>query len=64
MSVCSKTGLSKQQQERWPYLYRHLLEEIDIPDFHSVRENDIEKLDSDLKKLIKRIGDAKSKSRE
>jgi len=64
MSVCSKTGLSKQQQERWPYLYRHLLEEIDIPDFNSVRENDIQKLDSDLKKLIKRIGDAKSKSRE
>ena len=64
MSVCATTGLSKDQQDRWPYLYKHLLEDIEIPDLDSIDENYLQKLESDLNNVIKRIGDAKSKSRE
>ena len=64
MSVCSTTGLSQAQQERWPYLYKHLIEDIDVPDLSSITEAYISSLDGDLKKVIKKIGDAKAKSRE
>ena len=64
MSVCSTTGLSQTQQERWPYLYKHLIEDIDVPDLSSITEAYISSLDGDLKKVIKKIGDAKAKSRE
>ena len=36
MSVCTTTGLSKDQQERWPHLYKHLIEEIEIPDLANI----------------------------
>ena len=52
MSVCSTTGLSQTQQERWPYLYKHLIEDIDVPDLSSITEAYISSLDGDLKKVI------------
>jgi len=64
MSVCTTTGLSKDQQERWPHLYKHLIEEIEIPDLANIDKNTMDKLDSDFDKLFKKIGDAKAKSRE
>ena len=64
MSVCRTTGLSQEQQKRWPHLYRHLVEDIDVPDLTSIDEEYLKTLDSELKKVIKKIGDAKAKSRE
>ncbi len=64
MSVCKTTGLSQEQQDRWPHLYKHLVEEIVIPDLTTIEESYIQKLDSDLKNVIKKIGDAKARSRE
>ena len=64
MSVCTTTGLSKEQQERWSYLYRHLIEDIEVPDVSSLKETQIHALDNELSALIKKIGDAKAKSRE
>lgn len=64
MSVCTTTGLSQEQQDRWPHLYKHLVEEIVIPDLTTIEESYIQKLDSDLKNVIKKIGDAKARSRE
>ena len=64
MSVCTTTGLSKEQQERWSYLYRHLVENVDVPDISSIQETQIQALDAELSSLIKKIGDAKAKSRE
>ena len=64
MSVCNTTGLSSEQQERWPYLYRHLIEDIEVPDLSSIELIQIETLDEELSALIKKIGDAKATSRE
>ena len=64
MSVCTTTGLSKEQQERWSHLYRHLIEDIEVPDVSSIDETQIQSLDAELSSLIKKIGDAKAKSRE
>ena len=64
MSVCTTTGLSKEQQERWSHLYRHLVEDIEIPDISSIDDAQIQALDSELSSLIKKIGDAKAKSRD
>ncbi|MAR46180.1 MAG: hypothetical protein CMA41_00030 [Euryarchaeota archaeon] len=64
MSVCTTTGLSQEQQDQWPHLYKHLVEEIVIPDLTTIEESYIQKLDSDLKNVIKKIGDAKARSRE
>ncbi len=64
MSVCTTTGLSQEQQERWPHLYKHLVEEIVIPDLTTLEDSYIQTLDSDLKDVIKKIGDAKARSRE
>ncbi|MGA0331801.1 MAG: hypothetical protein ACO3MI_05495 [Candidatus Poseidoniaceae archaeon] len=64
MSVCNTTGLSLEQQERWPYLYRHLIEDIEVPDLSSIELTQIETLDNELSDLIKKIGDAKATSRE
>ena len=64
MSVCSITGLSQEQQERWSYLYKHLIEEIEIPDMSAIDSQQIETLDGEISKILKRIGDAKAKSRE
>ena len=64
MSVCTTTGLSKEQQDRWPYLYRHLIEDIEVPDLSMIEKTQIERLDDELAALIKKIGDAKAKSRE
>ena len=58
MSVCKTTGLSQEQQDRWPHLYNYLVEEIVIPDLTTIEESYIQKLDSDLKNVIKKIGDA------
>jgi DNA polymerase sigma len=64
VSVCTTTGLSKEQQERWPYLYKHLVEDIDVSDLTTIGEGQIQKLDSELSKVIKKIGDAKARSRQ
>ena len=61
MSVCTTTGLSKEQQERWSHLYRHLVEDIEVPDVSSINETHIQSLDAELSSLIKKIGDAKAK---
>ena len=55
MSVCTTTGLSKEQQERWSHLYRHLVEDIEIPDVSSTDESQIQALDAELSSLIKRL---------
>ena len=64
MTVCTKTGLSQEQQKRWPYLYHHLTEDLEIPDLSTMDEKSISKLDAELGSILKRIGDAKAKSRE
>ena len=64
MSVCTTTGLTQEQQKRWPHLYKHLVEEIEIPDLTSVDDSLVERLDAQLSKVIKKIGDAKARSRE
>lgn len=64
MMVCTKTGLSQEQQERWSYLYHHLTEDLEVPDLSTMNEKSINKLDAELGNLLKRIGDAKAKSRE
>ena len=62
MSVCTTTGLSKEQQERWSHLYKHLIEDIEVPDVSSIGDKQIQALDVELSSLIKKIGDAKAKS--
>ena len=62
--VCSKTGLTVEQQERWSYLYQHLTEDLEVPDLSAIDDKNINKLDAELANLLKRIGDAKAKSRE
>ena len=64
MSVCTTTGLTQEQQKRWPHLYKHLVEEREIPDLTSVDDSLVERLDTQLSKVIKKIGDAKARSRE
>ena len=64
MSVCTTTGLTQEQQKRWPHLYKHLIEEREIPDLTTVDDSLVEKLDAQLSKVIKKIGDAKARSRE
>ena len=64
MTVCTKTGLSQEQQKRWSYLYHHLTEDLEIPDLSTMEEKSITKLDAELGTILKRIGDAKAKSRE
>ena len=59
--VCSKTGLTAEQQERWSYLYHHLTEDLEIPDLSEIDDKKINKLDTELASLLKRIGDAKAK---
>tara|TARA_Y100000766_G_scaffold248025_1_gene229591 strand:- start:6407 stop:8524 length:2118 start_codon:yes stop_codon:yes gene_type:complete len=63
MSVCTTTGLTQEQQKRWPHLYKHLVEEIEIPDLTAVDDSLVERLDTQLSKAIKKIGDAKARSR-
>ena len=55
MSVCNTTGLSSEQQERWPYLYRHLTEDIEVPDLSSIELTQIKTLDEELSALIKKL---------
>ena len=64
MTVCTKTGLSQEQQKRWSYLYHHLTEDLEIPDLSTMDEKSISKLGAELGTILKRIGDAKAKSRE
>jgi len=64
MSVCTTTGLTQEQQKRWPHLYKHLVEEIEIPDLTAVDDSLVERLDTQLSKAIKKIGDAKARSRD
>ena len=64
MSVCTTTGLTQEQQKRWPHLYKHLIEEREIPDLTTVDDSLVEKLDAQLSKVIKKIGDAKARSRD
>ncbi|MED5291724.1 MAG: nucleotidyltransferase domain-containing protein, partial [Candidatus Thermoplasmatota archaeon] len=64
MMFCTKTGLSQEQQERWSYLYHHLTEDLEVPDLSTRDDKSINKLDAELGTILKRIGDAKAKSRE
>ena len=64
MMFCTKTGLSQEQQERWSYLYHHLTEDLEVPDLSAMDEKSINRLNAELDTILKRIGDAKAKSRE
>ena len=64
MSVCTTTGLTQDQQQRWYYLYKHLVEEIEIPDLTSIEPQQLKALDGEISKVLKKIGDAKAKSRD
>ena len=64
MSVCNITGLTQDQQQQWSYLYKHLVEEIEIPDLTSIKDQQVQALDGEINKILKKIGDARAKSRE
>ncbi len=64
MSVCTKTGLSKDQQERWSYLYSYMDGEIDAPDLSSLENQYIEQLDAELITLLNQVGGGDSKTRD
>jgi len=64
MNVCRTTGLTAEQQERWPFLYSHLSSDIEIPSLTNIDEQFIIEMDKEISKIIKNVGDAKSKSRE
>ena len=64
MSVCTTTGLTQDQQQRWSYLFKHLVEEIEIPDLTSIEPQQLKALDGEISKILKKIGDAKAKSRD
>ena len=64
MNVCRTTGLTAEQQERWPFLYSHLSSDIEVPSLTNIDEQFIIEMDKEISKIIKNVGDAKSKSRE
>ena len=64
MNACKTTGLTLEQQERWPFLYSHLSSEIEIPSLTTVDEEYIIEMDKEISKILKHIGDGKAKSRE
>ena len=64
MNVCRTTGLTIEQQERWPFLYSHLSSDIEVPSLTNIDEQFIIEMDKEISKIIKNVGDAKSKSRE
>ena len=64
MNVCRTTGLTVEQQERWPFLYSHLSSEIEIPSLNDMDEQFIIELDKEISRILKHVGDGKAKSRE
>ena len=64
MTACRTTGLTLEQQERWPFLYSHLSSDIEIPSLTDVDEQFIIEMDKEISKILKHIGDGKAKSRE
>ncbi len=64
MTTCKTTGLTLEQQERWPFLYSHLSSDIEIPSMTDVDEQYIIEMDKEITKILKHIGDGKAKSRE
>ena len=64
MTTCRTTGLTSEQQERWPFLYSHLSSDIEIPSLTDVDEQFIMEMDKEISKILKHIGDGKAKSRE
>lgn len=63
MNVCRTTGLTVDQQERWPFLYSHLSSDIEIPSLTNVDEQFIIEMDKEISKILKNVGDGKAKSR-
>ena len=64
MTVCKATGLTLEQQERWPFLYNHLSSDIDIPSLTNIDEEYMIELNKELTKILKHVGDGKARSRE
>ena len=64
MNVCRTTGLTVEQQERWPFLYSHLSSEIEIPSLNDMDEQFIIEMDKEISRILKHVGDGKAKSRE
>ena len=64
MTVCKTTGLTVEQQNRWPFLYSHLSTDIEIPSLTNVDEQFIIEMDKEISKILKKVGDGKAKSRE
>ena len=64
MSACKTTGLTLEQQERWPFLYSHLSSDIEIPSLTDIDEQFILEMDKEVSRILKHIGDGKAKSRE
>ena len=64
MTVCKATGLTLEQQERWPFLYSHLSSDIDIPSLTNIDEEYMIELNKELTKILKHVGDGKARSRE
>ena len=64
MTVCKTTGLTVEQQNRWPFLYSHLSTDIEIPSLTNVDEQFIIEMDKEISKILKKVGDGKAKGRE
>ena len=64
MNVCRTTGLTVEQQERWPLLYSHLSSDIEIPSLNAMDEQFIIEMDKEISRILKHIGDGKAKSRD
>ena len=64
MNVCRTTGLTVEQQERWPFLYSHLTSDIEIPSVTNLDELFVIEMDKEINKILKIIGDGKASNRE
>ena len=48
MNVCRTTGLTIEQQERWPFLYSHLSSDIEVPSLTNIDEQFIIEMDKEI----------------
>ena len=64
MTACKITGLTLEQQERWPFLYSHLSTDIDIPSLNDIDGEYLIEMEKEISKILKHVGDGKARSRE
>ena len=49
---CEITGFTHQQQQRWPLVYQHLCDQLELPDGSDLDATSIAKLSEDIEKVL------------